>query len=146
MAAQKAIFINQTGSTEASPELWEPAIIKGADFEAEIARLASVPAPNNGRRQSWIVHPDSHKIGIGLGLAPGIRPILEVLNPGERTRPIRHNSTQVNFCIRGAGHSIVNGKRIEFGLHDVYNFPSMATYHISSVRSFRQYRQTIASS
>lgn len=128
MAAQKAIFINQSGSKEVSPELWEPAIIKGTDFETEIARLSSLPAPNNGRRQSWIVHPDSHKLGVGLGLAPGVRPILEVLNPGERTRPIRHNSTQVNFCIQGSGHAIVGGKRIDFEQYDLWNFPSMQTY------------------
>jgi gentisate 1,2-dioxygenase len=125
---QKAIFIDKSGVTEPAPELWEPAIIKGADFEAEIKRLSELPRPSNGRRQSWIVHPDSHKLGAGLGLAPGVRPILEVLNPGEQTRPIRHNSTQVNFCIKGAGHSVVGGKRIDFEQYDVWNFPSMQTY------------------
>ena len=128
MSEQKAIFIDRTGQTESPPELWEPAIIKGADFEAEIDRLSKLPMPNNGRRQSWIVHPDSHKLGVGLGLAPGVRPILEVLNPGEQTRPIRHNSTQVNFCIKGAGHSVVGGKKIAFEQYDVWNFPSMQTY------------------
>lgn len=125
---QKAIFIDKTGSIEPAPELWEPAIIKKADFDAEIARLAALPRPNNGRRVSWIVHPDAHKLGTGLGLAPGIRPVLEVLNPGEQTRPIRHNSTQVNFCIQGSGHSVVGGKRIDFEQYDVFNFPSMQTY------------------
>lgn len=128
MSEQKAIFIDRTGSTETAPELWEPAIIKGADFETEIDRLSKLPMPNNGRRQSWIIHPDSHKLGVGLGLAPGIRPILEVLNPGEQTRPIRHNSTQVNFCIKGGGHSVVGGKKIEFEQYDLWNFPSMQTY------------------
>jgi gentisate 1,2-dioxygenase len=128
MSEQKAIFMDRSGHVEAQPELWEPAIIKGADFEAEIQRLSELPKPNNGRRQSWIVHPDSHKLGTGLGLAPGIRPILEVLNPGEQTAPIRHNSTQVNFCIQGAGHSIVSGQRIDFEQYDLWNFPSMQTY------------------
>lgn len=128
MSEQKGIFVDRSGQTEALPELWEPAIIKRADFESEIKRLSEIPMPNNGRRQSWIVHPDSHKLGVGLGLAPGIRPILEVLNPGEQTRPIRHNSTQVNFCIQGAGHSVVGGKRIDFEQYDLFNFPSMQTY------------------
>ena len=128
MSEQKAIFLDRSGQTEPAPELWEPAIIKGVDFEAEIDRLSKLPKPNNGRRQSWIVHPDSHKLGVGLGLAPGIRPILEVLNPGEQTAPMRHNATQVNFCIDGAGHSIVDGKRIAFEQYDVWNFPSMSTF------------------
>ncbi|MEE2956956.1 MAG: cupin domain-containing protein [Pseudomonadota bacterium] len=128
MSEQKGIFINKSGSTEPAPELWEPAIIKKTDFDSEIERLSNMPTPNNGRRQSWIVHPDSHKLGVGLGLAPGIRPIVEVLNPGEQTRPIRHNSTQVNFCIQGSGHSVVGGKRINFEQYDLFNFPSMQTY------------------
>ena len=128
MAEQKGIFIDKSGTTEPSPELWEPAIIKKSDFDGEIERLSNMATPNNGRRQSWIVHPDAHKLGVGLVLAPGIRPILEVLNPGEQTRPIRHNSTQVNFCIQGGGHSVVGGKRIDFEQYDVFNFPSMQTY------------------
>jgi gentisate 1,2-dioxygenase len=128
MSEQKAIFIDRSGWSEPAPKLWEPAIIKGADFDAEIERLSKMPRPNNGRRQSWIVHPDAHRLGVGLGLAPGIRVTLEVLNPVEQTRPIRHNSTQVNFCIKGSGHSVVGGKRIDFEQYDVFNFPSMQTY------------------
>ena len=63
MSDQKGIFVDRSGYTEPAPELWEPAIIKGADFEAEIDRLSKLATPNNGRRQSWIVHPDSHKLG-----------------------------------------------------------------------------------
>ena len=82
MSEQKGIFVDRSGQTEPPPELWEPAIIKRADFESEIKRLSEIPMPNNGRRQSWIIHPDAHKLGVGLGFAPGIRPIIEVLNPG----------------------------------------------------------------
>ena len=128
MSEQKAIFIDRSGWSEPAPKLWEPAIIKGADFDSEIERLSKMARPENGRRQSWIVHPDAHKLGVGLGMAPGVRVILEVLNPGERTKPIRHNSTQVNFVIKGRGHSIVGGKRIDFEQYDTFNFPSMQTY------------------
>ena len=48
-----------------------------------------------------------------------------MLKPGERTEPIRHNSTQVNFCIRGRGHAVVDGRRIDFAQYDVWNTPSM---------------------
>ena len=128
MSDQKAQFIDRTGWTAPEPKLWEPAIVKKAEFDAEIARLSELPPPNNGRRQSWVVHPDAASLGAGLGMAPGIRVTLEVLNPGEQTRPIRHNSTQVNFCIQGAGHSVVAGKKIAFEQYDLFNFPSMQTY------------------
>lgn len=122
-------FIDRTGYR--SPEgldLWEPIIISKEEIDGEVARLADLPRPENGRRQSLIVHPRWQELGVGPGLNPGVRVTLEVLKPGEQTAPVRHNSTQVNFCIRGEGHSIVNGKKIGFSEYDVYNFPSMGTY------------------
>jgi gentisate 1,2-dioxygenase len=61
-------------------------------------------------------------------LAPGIEVALEVLLPAERTVAFRQNSTQVNFVIRGAGHSIVGGKRFPVKVYDVWNTPSMHPY------------------
>src|SRR5260370_634029 len=97
-----------------------------------MARRASVicrglrrPRPANGRRRSIIAHPRAQS---GNGLAAGIQVALDVLLPGERTVPYRQNSTQVNFVIRGRGHSIVGGKRFEVNLYDVWNTPSMHIY------------------
>ena len=128
MSEKKAQFIDRTGYKTPPLELWEPVIITKEEIAEEVARLSSLDRPDNGRRQSLVVHPDWEKLGVGPGLNPGVRVTLEVLNPGEQSAPIRHNSTQVNFCIQGAGHSVVNGKQIHFKQHDVYNFPSMATY------------------
>ena len=128
MTEKKAQFIDRTGYATPKIELWEPVVVPREDIDAEAARLAALPRPDNGRRHAIIAHPDWRKLGVGPGLQPGVRVTLEVLNPGERSAPIRHNSTQVNFCIRGGGHSIVGGRKIEFARYDVYNFPSMATY------------------
>ena len=128
MSEKKAQFIDRTGYKTPPLELWEPVIITKEEIAEEVARLSGLDRPDNGRRQSLVVHPDWEKLGVGPGLNPGVRVTLEVLNPGEQSAPIRHNSTQVNFCIQGAGHSVVNGKQIDFKQHDVYNFPSMATY------------------
>ncbi len=125
-------FIDRSGWTPKPLELWEPVHISKEQIDAEIERLASLPLPANGRRQSLIVHPRWKELGAGPGLNPGVQVTLEVLKPGEETTPIRHNSTQINFCIRGAGASIISGKRIQYGLYDTWNFPSMATYrHIN---------------
>ena len=113
-------------------------LISKSDFATEIERLAAQPRPENGRRHSLLVHPDSYRLGVGPGLAPTVRVTLEVLNPGEQTAPFRHNATQVNFCIQGAGHSIVDGKRIEFEQYDVWNFPSMSTYwHVNDTNDIQ---------
>src|SRR5215471_11779162 len=100
MSDRKAEFRDCTGAPALELELWPAVVIPKRDIEAEIERLAQLPAPPNGRRMSLIVHP--HATEPGLGLAPGIRVTLSVLRPGEQTKPIRHNSTQIDFCIRGA--------------------------------------------
>ena len=121
-------FIDRSGWTPEPLELWEPVLISKEEIDAEVERLASIPRPANGRRQSLIVHPRWKELGVGPGLNPGVGVALEVLKPGEETTPIRHNSTQINFCIKGAGSCIIGGKRIKYGLYDTWNFTSMATY------------------
>lgn len=130
-------FIDRTGyESPQKLDLWEPVVITREEIDEEVERLAAAPRPGNGRRQSLIVHPRWRELGVGPGLNPGVRVTLEVLKPGEQTSPVRHNSTQVNFCIRGEGHSIVNGKKIGFAEYDVYNFPSMGTYwHVNDSKN-----------
>jgi len=110
-------------------DLWPSLVIPAEDIDAEIARLADVPGPGNGLRRSLLVHPHATD---GRGLAPGIQVALEVLLPGERTRPIRHNSSRVIFCIRGSGTVVIDGHSRTFERYDVWNTPSMSTYaHIN---------------
>src|SRR5215813_14950677 len=126
MSAHKAKFLDRTGATAPKLNLWPAVVIPREEIEAEVERLASLAPPATGRRTSLIVHPYAEEPG--LGLAPGIRVALNVLKPGEQTKPIRHNSTQIDFCIRGGGTAVVRGKRIDFAQYDVWNTPSMALY------------------
>jgi gentisate 1,2-dioxygenase len=107
-------------------DLWEPVIITGEQISAEAERLASLARPANGRREATFIHPRAS--APGNGLAPGIRVVLSVLKPGEETAPIRHNSTQVNFCIRGSGSVDIGGTTVRYGQYDVWNTPSFRTY------------------
>ncbi len=139
MNEHKAIFVDCTGAVASMPKLWPVVVIPREEIDAEVERLASLPTPANGRRRSLIVHP---RADVGNGLAPGIQVALDVLKPGERTRPIRHNSSQVNFCIRGVGRSIIGGKQVVFSRYDVWNTPSMATYQHSNDGDDLQVRLT----
>jgi gentisate 1,2-dioxygenase len=121
-----ARFIDQTNTAAPALDLWPALIVSKEEIDAEVRRLASLAPPANGRRSSLIVHPSAQPPG--LGLAPGIRVALDVLLPGERSQPIRHNSTQVVFCIAGSGYTVVGGKRMSFARYDVWNTPSMNTY------------------
>jgi gentisate 1,2-dioxygenase len=119
-------FVDCSGASEPKLNLWPSVLISKEDIEAEVTWLADSPAPANGRRTSLIVHPNAREPGFGL--APGIRVTLSVLRPGEQTQSIRHNSTHVDFCIRGTGSAMLHGRRIDFGQYDVWNTPSMALY------------------
>jgi gentisate 1,2-dioxygenase len=125
MNGNKARFMDRTGTSTPPLDLWPSVVIAREEIDAEIERLASLPTPANGRRRSLIVHP---RAGSGNGLAPGIQVSIDVLKPGERTRPIRHNSSQVNFCICGQGVSLVAGRQINFSRYDVWNTPSLGAY------------------
>lgn len=116
--------VTETPSDEL--DLWPSVVIPKEAIDAEVERLADVPRPDDGRRRSLIRHPQS--LGAGPGLAPGIRVTLEVLLPGERTRPLRHNSTQVVFCIAGSGTATIDGHSRGFEQYDVWVTPSMSTY------------------
>ena len=126
MAQSTARFIDCTGTSPSPLDLWPALVIPKEDLEAEVARLARRPAPANGRRASLIVHPCAQPPG--LGLAPGIQVSINVLQPGERTAPRRHNSTLVNFCTCGDGSAMVGGTRFSVSQYDTWNVPSMHTY------------------
>jgi len=123
---RKALFVDQTSVRARDNHYWEPVVITREEIDAEIARLAALPRPADGRRQSLIVHPSAREGSPGL--APGIQVMMQVLLPGESTRPMRHNATEVNFCIRGAGKTTVAGREIAFSQYDVWNHPSYAVY------------------
>ncbi len=125
MAAADYEFIDRTGMSAEPARPTRPVIVPKEAIEAEVARLASLPPPANGRRVSIISNPAT---GVGHGLAPGTGVSLCVLNPGERTKPIRHNSSVVNFCLAGRGYSVIAGKRIEFEQYDVWNTPPWTVY------------------
>jgi gentisate 1,2-dioxygenase len=103
------------------PTPWAPVKVPGADIEAAIKRLAEMPAPVGGRRSALLVHPES----AGRGMSPGIEVSIEVLLPGERTAPLRRNSSLVQISIEGSGTVEVGDTVIELAQYDVCSVPSM---------------------
>src|ERR1700722_3546043 len=133
-------FSDRTGVAEPEkPDLIPAVTIPKEAIDEEIERLASLPAPANGRRVSRIANPLT---GPGEGLAPGIEVSISVLKPGECTTPIRHNSSLVNFCIRGGGRTAVGGKDIRYARYDVWTTPSWVVYEHANDTSELQVRLT----
>jgi gentisate 1,2-dioxygenase len=130
-------FDDRTGQTAGDENsYWPPIVVTRAEIDAEVERLASLPAPANGKRESLIVHPLAE--ANSPGMAPGIQVKLSVLKAGEKSAPFRHNATEVNFCIRGGGHCVVAGRRIDFAQYDVWNHPSYAIHtHVNDTQDLQ---------
>ncbi|MEP6912497.1 MAG: AraC family ligand binding domain-containing protein [bacterium] len=118
-------FIDRSGMASEELNLIPAVLIKKEQIDAEIERLASLPVPENGRRVSLIASPET---GVGNGLTYSTAVSLCVLKPGEQTKPIRHNSSLVDFCIHGGGHTIINGKRITYKQYDVWTTTPWSIY------------------
>jgi gentisate 1,2-dioxygenase len=125
MESQEFRFADRSGASEPKIELIPPVVIPKEAIDAEIERLANLPLPPNGRRESCVVNPLT---GVGDGLAPGIEVSISVLKPGEKTAPVRHNASLVNFCIQGGGRTNVDGKEISYSKYDVWTTPSWVIY------------------
>lgn len=131
--SDSAIFIDKSGHQapkshshgDHSLPWWSPIIVPKERIEAEIERLAGLPLPDNGVRRTMIVHPDDAQ---RIGFAPGIDVSLDVLLPGERTKPVRQNSSIVNFCIRGGGTAVMNSRGSSFRQYDVFTTPAMTVH------------------
>lgn len=100
-----------------------PIIVRGAEIEAEVERLAAQAMRD--RRRTVIVHPGLFG---NRALMPACTVSLNVLLPGERTTPHRHNSSVVNFALRGGGRSLIAGKDIAFSERDVWSTPPWAIH------------------
>ena len=113
-----------------SSKIGDAVEIKKQYIDEEIERLASLPAaPANGRRVSMITNPVT---GVGDGLGHSIGVSLCVLKPGERTKPIRHNSSNADFCIRGGGKALVGDSEFNFTQYDLWTTPGWTTYEIEN--------------
>jgi gentisate 1,2-dioxygenase len=139
MATNAEFFAAPTETQEEAPR-WEPIVISSKLLRREIERLTDLPRPSDGRRETLIVHPKS--TSPGRGLTPGIQVRLSVLKPGERTEPFRHNATEVNFCIEGAGRALVGGRRFSVSRYDVWNHPAWCSYVHANESSTLQVRLT----
>ena len=122
-----AMFLDQSGRTPKPYRQLKPLLVTKAEIDAEIERLAS--GPFRGSRSCQIINPG---LMATRSLYPAVSVSLNVLLPGERTRPHRHNSSVVNFALQGSGSSIIGGRTIKWGQHDTWSTPPwMVHQHVN---------------
>lgn len=118
-----ALMLDRSGRAAHEYRPLKPVLIKRAQIEAEIERLSE--GEFRGSRRVAIVHP---ALASSFSLYPAVSVSLNVLLPGERTKPHRHNSSVVNFGVRGRGTSIIGGRTIEWGERDTFSTPPWAIH------------------
>lgn len=131
--AATASFDEYNGRQIQQPTPWRPVKVEAAQIDAEVERLAAAPLPADGYRAASIIHPDS--TGSVRSFAPGIDVVVEVLLPGEATRPVRRNSSQVVIGIQGSGQVRAGGRTIDLAHLDVCNIPSMKRFSFHNTSS-----------
>ena len=62
---------------------------------------------------------------------------MQMLRPGEHTRAHRHTGSIVYQCAKGAGYSVINGRRFDWKERDIFVVPSWA-YHEHANASDRE--------
>lgn len=136
----EAGFVAANPSRPTQNPIWEPVVISGKRIAEEAERLLSLDVADPIERQVRIVHPMAcHK---GLGLAPGIEVRLSALKPGERTKPFRHNATEVGFCIGGGGRVAMADRVFDFAQYDVWNNPAWTSSSYQNTTKAPQMRLT----
>jgi len=51
---------------------------------------------------------------------------MQMLRPGEATKAHRHTGSYLYHVAKGSGYSVINGKRFDWGKHDIFCVPSWA--------------------
>jgi len=115
-------------------------VISGKRIADEAEQLLSMDVADPIERQMRIVHPMA--CDRGLGLAPGIEVRLSALKPGERTKPFRHNATEVGFSIGGGGRVTLGRRTFDFAQYDVWNNPAWTSAVYENTTNKPQIRLT----
>ncbi len=62
----------------------------------------------------------------GGHVMPTIGAAMQLLRPGEASKPHRHTGSAVYQCAKGHGHSVIGGQRFEWSERDIFCVPSWA--------------------
>ena len=115
------------------------AVWRRADIEAAIDRLLDTP-PAQGHRSLVLAHEQAGQ----QGTAPGIGVTISVLSPGERSPAHRHTHSVINFVRQGHGHSVIDGRRIDWGPGDIFTTPAWVDHqHVTAKDSPQSVRFSI---
>ena len=97
-ATDPAAFIDRSGRRVQGYRPLNPVLVESVEIDGEIECVAE--GPFRGSRRVVIGH---RALLESAPLCPGVSVLSNVLLPGERTQPHRHNASVVSSSIRGRG-------------------------------------------
>jgi gentisate 1,2-dioxygenase len=95
-------------------------VYRWADTSAELARLAG-EEPSAAMVSAEFVNPQT-----GASVLPTLSCSMHRLIPGRPTGPVRKTGNSIFVVFRGAGHSTVDGTRLDWAEGDMFVIPSWA--------------------
>jgi gentisate 1,2-dioxygenase len=105
------------------------AVWRKADIEQEISRLLDT-SPDGGRRSVTLASADT---GPELGNSFAIGVGISVLSPGEASPAHRHTHSVINYVREGYGHSVINGRKLDWGPGDIFTTPGWVDHqHVAA--------------
>lgn len=122
-------FVDASGVQDKMPRFWDAFKVSKEEIDTEVERLKSLKKPENGRRRSYIVHPQSQYNSI----TPAIRASIEVLLPGEVQELEATSASGVAICIEGGVRAAIDNKSFDIARHDTLLVPNMATQAYANV-------------
>lgn len=134
-----ARIIEQVGSQHPRYAPISAAVWRRAEIEAAIGRLLDTP-PAEGHRSLALAHDEAGQ----QASSPGIGVTISVLSPGEHSPAHRHTYSVINYVRQGHGHSVIDGRRIEWGPGDIFTTPAWADHlHVTATDSQQAVRFSI---
>jgi gentisate 1,2-dioxygenase len=114
----------ETRGPRLAPRIW-----RRAEIRTHVDELLDASV-DGGRRTVALVNPE---LGNQGGVSPGVDVSINVLRPGERTAPHRHTSSVISYIEAGRGHSVIAGRRLDWGPGDVFTTPAWTPHvHVAA--------------
>jgi gentisate 1,2-dioxygenase len=119
-------LIDASDPAQETLDVWKPLKVSKETIDREIERLVALDIIDGRPRAAHIVHPSAQSPG--LGFAPGVDVMINVLKPGESTTPFRSNANRLAFCLYGQGEIAVGDCTFRMEPRDLCTIPSMQTF------------------
>lgn len=129
-------FVKRSKRPRLAANIWTK-----ADIDSALAQAATDSPMGPGRWAVSLEHQGCERQHSGdkcanpqaaAGICPGLNMMVQAFAPGKQTQPHRHSHIAILIVQQGHGHTIIDGKRIDWQQGDVVFIPPWLVHHHSN--------------